>query len=160
MQTTRIDIPEAGRSKLVQLLNALLADAVDLQTQLKQAHWNVKGPNFIALHELFDKFAGEAREHADLIAERVATLGGSPAGTARNAAAKSSLKEYPHGAAAGHDHVEAVAAALASFAKACRAAIESSNELRDAVTADILTEITRATDLSLWFAEAHLRAER
>src|SRR5689334_18673029 len=95
MYPTRNDLPEAARTKLVDLLNARLADAVDLQTQCKQAHWNVKGPSFIALHELFDKVNGEVEDYVDLIAERAVQLGGTAKGTARQAALRSSLPEYP-----------------------------------------------------------------
>src|SRR5499433_4212757 len=95
MHATKIDIPENLREKLVALLNARLADAIDLQTQCKQAHWNVKGPSFIALHELFDKVNEDVEDYVDLIAERAVQLGGVAEGTARMAAKRSSLAEYP-----------------------------------------------------------------
>jgi starvation-inducible DNA-binding protein len=160
MYTTKNDLPESTRSKLAQLLNARLADAIDLQTQMKQAHWNVKGPNFIALHELFDKVNEDIEDYVDLIAERVVQLGEIALGTARTVAQRSQQKEYPLNISTGRDHVEAVANALATFGKAARAAIDSSDELRDKDTADIFTEVSRGVDKWLWFVEAHLQAER
>src|SRR5262245_44580229 len=115
MYKTRNDMPEATRLKVIEILNARLADCFDLYSQTKQAHWNVKGPSFIALHELFDEVASTVLEYVDLIAERVIQLGGVAEGTARSAAARSTLPEYPLDIAAGHDHVEALAQALSSF---------------------------------------------
>jgi starvation-inducible DNA-binding protein len=160
MYTTKNDLSESIRTKVVQLLNARLADAIDLQTQMKQAHWNVKGPSFIALHELFDKINEEVEDYVDLIAERVVQLGDIALGTARSIAQRSQLKEYPLSISSGRDHVEAVANALATFGKAARAAIDASDELRDKDTADIFTEVSRGIDKWLWFVEAHLQAER
>jgi starvation-inducible DNA-binding protein len=160
MYTTKNDLPEQTRSKVCDLLNARLADAVDLQTQMKQAHWNVKGPNFIALHELFDKINEDVEEYVDLIAERVVQLGGIALGTARSSAQRSQQKEYPLTIAAGRDHVEAVATALATFGKAVRSAIAASDELRDADTTDLFTEVSRGVDKWLWFVEAHQQADR
>src|SRR3954447_881372 len=118
MFKTKNDLSEATRVKAIELLNARLADAIDLQTQMKQAHWNVKGPNFIALHELFDKINEEVEDCVDDLAERAVQLGGVAIGTARPAAQRSQLKEYPLQLANGRDHVEAVASVLASFGKA------------------------------------------
>jgi starvation-inducible DNA-binding protein len=160
MYTTKNDLSESIRTKVVQLLNARLADAIDLQTQMKQAHWNVKGPSFIALHELFDKINEEVEDYVDLIAERVVQLGDIALGTARSVAQRSQQKEYPLNISSGRDHVEAVANALATFGKAARAAIDASDELRDKDTADIFTEVSRGIDKWLWFVEAHLQAER
>jgi starvation-inducible DNA-binding protein len=160
MYPTKNDLPESSRAKLVDLLNARLADAIDLQTQMKQAHWNVKGPSFIALHELFDKVNEDVEDYIDLIAERAVQLGGIALGTARSVAQRSQQKEYPLQIASGRDHVEAVSSALATFGKAARAAIDATSELRDQDTADIFTEISRGVDKWLWFVEAHLQAER
>src|SRR5438552_13334891 len=131
MFKTKSDLSEEIRAKTVELLNARLADAVDLHTQTKQAHWNVKGPNFIALHELFDKINEEVEDYVDDIAERAVQLGGVAEGTARMVAKRSQQSEYPLHIAEGRDHVEAVSSALATFGKAVRQAIEASNELRD-----------------------------
>src|ERR1041384_7497999 len=111
MFKTKNDLPDATRVKVIELLNARLADAIDLQTQTKQAHWNVKGPNFIALHELFDKVAEDVEDYVDEIAERAVQLGGVAEGTARVVAKKSSLAEYPVSAADGRGHVEALSSA-------------------------------------------------
>jgi len=152
------DLPEDTRSVLIDLLDARLADAIDLQTQMKQAHWNVKGPTFISLHELFDKINEDVEEYVDLIAERAVQLGGAVHGTARQVASRSTLTEYPI-AKDGRQHVGAVAAALASFGKGARAAIDQSDGLGDKDTADIFTEISRGVDKWLWFVEAHLQSE-
>jgi starvation-inducible DNA-binding protein len=159
MYPTRNDLPEATREKAIALLNARLADAVDLQTQMKQAHWNLKGPHFIALHELFDEINEEVEDYVDLIAERAVQLGGIALGTARLVAANSTLAEYPHDIAAGELHVEAVANALATFGKAVRAEIARADDLGDADSADIFTEVSRGVDKYLWFVEAHLQGE-
>src|SRR5271165_5970991 len=147
---TKNDLSEATRVKAIELLNARLADCKDLQTQIKQAHWNVKGPHFIALHELFDKINDDVEEYVDEIAE----------GTARVVAKRSSLPEYPLNAADGHSHVEALSSALAAFGKSARQAIEQANELGDLDTADLFTEVSRGVDKWLWFVEAHLQADR
>ena len=160
MYPTKNDISESTRSKMVELLNARLADAIDLQTQCKQAHWNVKGPDFIALHELFDKVNEAVEEYVDDIAERAVQLGGVAEGTARSVATRSTLHEYAAKTGAGRDHVEALSTALAAFGKPIREAIEKSSEIGDADTADLFTEVSRGVDKWLWFVEAHLQAER
>jgi starvation-inducible DNA-binding protein len=156
---TQNDLPETARSSLIDLLDARLADATDLQTQMKQAHWNVKGPNFIALHELFDKVNEDVEDYVDTLAERVVQLGGVAHGTARQVAALSTLSEYP-AVRDGRQHVEAVSSALAAFGKLVRAAIDESERLGDRDTADLFTEVSRGVDKWLWFVEAHLHAER
>jgi starvation-inducible DNA-binding protein len=107
MFKTKNDLSEEIRAKAVELLNARLADCIDLQTQTKQAHWNVKGPHFIALHELFDKINEAVEDYVDDIAERAVQLGAVAEGTARMVAKRSSLAEYPAGAVNGRSHVEA-----------------------------------------------------
>ena len=160
MFKTKNDLSEGIRHKAIELLNARLADAIDLQTQTKQAHWNVKGPNFIALHELFDKVNEEVEDYVDDLAERVVQLGGVAEGTARMVAKRSALSEYPGNAVDGRSHVEALSSALAAFGKAARKAIDQANDLPDLDTADLFTEISRGIDKWLWFVEAHLQAER
>ncbi len=155
---TSIDIPERQRQQVIQILNQRLADAIDLKTQAKQAHWNVKGPQFLQLHELFDSIATHADEAADLIAERATALGGVANGTARQAAASSSLREYDFGAVTGPEHVRALADRLATLAAAVRAAIDETDRLGDKSTADVFTEISRQADKDLWFLEAHIQA--
>jgi starvation-inducible DNA-binding protein len=159
MFATKNDLSEGVRVKVIQLLNERLADCIDLQTQAKQAHWNVKGPNFIALHELFDQINGAVEDYVDEIAERVVQLGGVAEGTARMVARRSSLAEYP-AAVDGRGHVEALSTALAAFGRSARKAIDQTNELGDLDTADIFTEVSRGIDKGLWFVEAHLQAER
>src|SRR5207344_2360237 len=131
MHRTRIDLSEKTRRKVTDLLNARLADAIDLQTQTKQAHWNVKGPHFIGLHELFDNINEGVEDYVDGIAERAVQLGGVAEGTARAVAKRSSLPEYPAKAVDGHGHVEALSSALAAFGAAARRAIDQANELGD-----------------------------
>jgi starvation-inducible DNA-binding protein len=155
---THVDIPEASREKLVELLNARLADAFDLYSQLKQAHWNVKGSDFIQLHELYDEVAETVLEHVDEIAERATALGGLALGTARMAAAASTLEEYPLDAVAGMDTVEAIADRLGAYASTIRESIETALELEDQGTGDLFIEVSRAIDKHLWFVEAHLQA--
>ena len=157
MPNTKIDIAAETRGKLIEILNQRLADASDLRSQAKQAHWNVKGMSFIALHELFDRVAAEADTYTDLIAERVTTLGGTALGTVRLAAEKSTLAEYPHEITDGRDHVDALSGALADFGKKVRANIDDSDGLGDKDTADIFTEISRGIDKLLWFVEAHIQ---
>lgn len=155
---TRIDIPQEKRTALIALCNQQLADTFDLHGQVKQAHWNVKGPTFIALHELFDKLAEELEGYIDDVAERATALGGVAEGTARVAAARSRLPEYPLAITSGADHVGALADRYAALAKSARAAIDASANLGDAATADLFTEIVRGLDKSLWFLEAHLQS--
>jgi starvation-inducible DNA-binding protein len=160
MYATKNDLPESARAKLIEMGNARLADAIDLQTQCKQAHWNVKGPDFIALHKLFDEVTEDVEDYVDTIAERVVQLGGTADGTARSVAKRSTLPEYAPKSANGRDHVEALSTALAAFAKLVRRAIDQSAELGDADTADAFTEISRGTDKWLWMVEAHIQADR
>src|SRR5262245_25742147 len=117
MLKTKNDLSETIRTKAVELLNARLADAIDLQTQTKQAHWNVRGPTFISLHELFDKINEAVADYVDNLAERAVQLGGIAEGTARMAAKRSSLHEYPSSAVDGPSHVAALSSALAAFGK-------------------------------------------
>jgi starvation-inducible DNA-binding protein len=158
MFATRIDLPKDKREQLVELLNQQLADTLDLYTQTKQAHWNVKGSEFYQLHELFDELAAQVLEYVDLIAERATALGGTALGTARMAAASSRLDEYPLEAVDSLSHVEALADRYASYAATTRAAIDTATECSDQSTADLLTEVSRGIDKSLWFLEAHLQA--
>ena len=158
MYETENDIPKSARAELNTLINQRLADVIDLQLQLKQAHWNVKGPNFIGLHELFDKIAEEVESYVDEIAERVVQLGGIAQGTVRMAAARSRLEEYPPTIADGSAHVEAVARALSTFGREARVSIEEANALDDADTADLFTGVSRGIDKWLWFVEAHSQA--
>jgi starvation-inducible DNA-binding protein len=157
MHKTKIDISKKTREQIVALLQARLSDAIDLKSQAKQAHWNVKGMNFIALHELFDQVATEVEVHIDTIAERITTLGGTALGTIRVAAQQSTLSEYPHEITDGRSHVEALSSALAEFGKVVRKNIDEADELGDADTADLFTGVSRDIDKSLWIVEAHIQ---
>ena len=160
MFDTRNDLPANVRVEVTELLNARLADAIDLGAQSKYAHWNVKGPNFIALHELFDKVAESVEDQIDTLAERITALGGRAHGTIATVARNSTLKPYPEEIAEGLAHVDALSAALADYAAKIRAGIETADRLGDADTADLFTGISRETDKYLWFLEAHLHAKR
>jgi starvation-inducible DNA-binding protein len=157
MHKTKNDIPEELRKQIIDILNARLADAMDLRSQAKQAHWNVKGMNFIALHELFDQVATGIEPMIDEIAERVTTLGGAAYGTVRVAAANSTLSEYPLEITSGEAHVEALSSALAAFGKSVRESIDQTANLQDADTADLFTGISREIDKFTWFVEAHIQ---
>lgn len=158
MHNTKIDLSKEKREKLIEILNTRLADAADLKSQAKQAHWNVKGMSFIALHELFDQVATNVEGYVDIIAERVTTLGGTAMGTVRVAAQKSTLQQYPLEITDGADHVDALSTALADFGKKVRQNIDEADELGDMDTADIFTEISRGIDKDLWFVEAHIQS--
>ncbi|MCG6134743.1 MAG: DNA starvation/stationary phase protection protein Dps [Nostoc sp. LLA-1] len=154
---TRIDIPAEARVQIVVILNKTLAATADLKTQTKQAHWNVKGTDFFQLHELFDAMAAELEAYIDMVAERVTALGGYALGTARAAASNSILPEYPFDILEGMEHVKALADRFALYAKHLREAIDKTDNLGDADTADLYTEISRTIDKRLWFLEAHLQ---
>ena len=152
---TRNDLPESARREVVTLLNQRLADAIDLQAQCKQAHWNVKGPHFIALHKLFDEIYGAVGEYVDLLAERVVQLGGVAEGTVGVVTERSSLMDYPLGLVSGAQHVAALSDVLGQFGRTVRLGIDEMAELKDAGSADLLTGISRGIDQWLWFVEAH-----
>lgn len=158
MHPTRIDLSARSRGRVVAVLNARLADAIDLQLQARQAHWNVKGPNFIALHELFDRIAGELGSHIDEMAERITALGGIAEGTLQAVSGRSRLAPYPLELAEGRAHLEALATALARFGKSARKAIDETASAGDAGTSDLFTGVSRNVDKSLWLIEAHLQA--
>lgn len=156
---TRNSLPEKTRIEVAALLQARLADSIDLMMQAKQAHWNVKGPNFIALHELFDKVFNDSGKYVDIIAERIVQLGGIAEGTVRVAAQRSSMPEYPLDISSGKKHVAELAHEIAFYGELVRKAIELCVQLQDADTADIFTEISRGADNNLWFVEAHEQVE-
>ncbi|MFZ1962254.1 MAG: DNA starvation/stationary phase protection protein Dps [Roseiarcus sp.] len=156
MHPTHNTLSENIRTQAVELLNRHLAAAIDLHGQLKQAHWNVRGPTFIAVHELFDKVAGAAESYSDAIAERAAGLGGVAEGTVQVATERSFLIPYPLRIADENQHIFAVAAALAAFGQSARDAIGQSESFGDADTADLFTEISRGVDKQLWFVESHV----
>src|SRR5213593_4851769 len=126
---TKNDLPEAARGEAVALLNQRLADCIDLQTQCKQAHWNVKGPAFIGLHKLFDDINEDVEGYVDLIAERVVQLGGVAEGTVGAVEGRSTLPDYPLALATGSEHVAALSDALGAFGRAVRIGIAEMDEL-------------------------------
>src|SRR3989449_839705 len=156
--STKNDLPESTRAEVIPLLNQRLAECIDLQTQCKQAHWNVKGPSFIGLHKLFDEINESVEEYVDLIAERVVQLGGIAEGTIGVVEGRSTLVDYPLTLSSGAEHVAALSDALAAFGRTARLGIEEMDELKDADSADMLTEISRGVDQWLWFVEEIGRA--
>lgn len=158
MHRTMIDIPERTRTQVIAILNQSLADAFDLHSQTKQAHWNVKGKDFYQLHLLFDELAGEVLEYVDLIAERVTALGGMPLGTVRMAAKATELPEFPTNIFEGMDFVVALAERYSQFGASARENIDATQDLDDAGTSDIFTEIVRGVDKALYFLEAHIQS--
>jgi starvation-inducible DNA-binding protein len=159
MYATGIDLSETKRVQLIQLCNACLAEAVDLQLHCKHAHWNVKGPNFIALHQLFDQVNESVEDYIDSIAERAVQLGGIANSTAHVVASWAHMPENDTQNASEPNYVQSLSDALASFGKIARNAIGKSNENGDAVSADIFTEISRGVDKWLWMVEAHLQLQ-
>src|SRR4030095_11515388 len=155
LYATKTPLPAEPRAQSVELLNNRPADCIDLQSQCKQAHWNVKGPHFIGLHKLFDEIYEATEEYVDLIAERIVHLGGIAEGTGRIVAERSSLAEYPLVLASGEDHVNALSDVLAQFSGKAREAIDELDDLGDPDSMDILTEVSRGIDKWLWFVEAH-----
>ncbi|MEW9805519.1 DNA starvation/stationary phase protection protein Dps [Mesorhizobium sp. ZMM04-5] len=156
---TRNDLKSNTRTASIELLNARLADAIDLALATKQAHWNIKGPHFIAVHEMLDGFRTELDGHVDILAERAVQLGGTAHGTSQVVAKVTALKPYPTDIHATKDHLAALIDRYAVVAKSVRAAIDEADEAGDAGTADIFTAFSRALDKSLWFLEAHTQSK-
>ena len=159
MHQTKNTLPAEAREKIIDALQARLYDATDLYTQTRQAHWNVKGPSFIGLHELFEQVYTDLEGHIDTMAERIVILGGTALGTVRATADNSSLPEYPHDIFSGKAHVDALAERLADFGGKVRKAIDVADQAGDQDTADLFTEVSRAVDKSTWFIEAHIQAD-
>ena len=155
LHPTQNDLREKTRRAVIELLNQNLASILDLGLQAKQAHWNVKGPHFIGLHELFDKVAEEVEEFTDDIAERAVELGGMALGTIQVISTQSNLASYPLDLVSGKGHVAALSGALAKFGASARAAIDNASGLGDADTADLFTGVSRGVDKLLWMVEAH-----
>ncbi len=156
MQHTHNTLPEAIRMQSVELLNLHLAASIDLYSQIKMAHWNVRGPGFVAIHELFDRIAGDVLAMSDELAERAGALGGTAHGTVQTAVKRSFLVPYPHEIAAVDKHVFAVAGSLAAFGQSVVTAIETATNAKDADTADLFTGISRKIDSNIWFVESNL----
>ena len=152
-------LPEEQQAKLIELLNRRLADTIDLQLQSRQAYWNVKGPHFMALRELFDKVTEGVEEYTNLIAEHIVQLGGMAEGTAQAVARRTSLDEYRLATADGQGYIDALSTTLTAFGKHARYASEQATLLQDTDTADIFTEIARGIDKLLWFVETSQQGE-
>ncbi len=159
MHPTKNDLPADVRQAMADLLNARLADAIDLMLQSKQAHWNVKGMSFIALHELFDEIHAASKAWVDTIAERAVILGGTARGTIASVSAGTHLPPYDESITDGRAHVDAFSTALATFGKHIRASIDTAEKKGDADTADLFTEVSRGVDKMTWFVEAHLQRD-
>lgn len=157
LHPTKNDLATEKRKQVVEIVQQNLVDLINLQLQAKQAHWNVKGPHFIGLHELFDKVAEAVEPLVDEVAERAVALGGTVDGTVEGIGKSTRLEAYPTNIFDGKDHVDALSTALATAGKFSRAAIDETDELGDADTADLFTDVSRVLDKQLWFVEAHLQ---
>lgn len=155
MITTVDDLAETTQVEIIELCNKRLADAVDLHLQSKYAHWNVKGPNFRTLHELFDQVNSDVENYVDLIAERAVQVGGVADYTAYVVPMWADIAEYRADGGSEQAIVRALAAALDSFGKLVLEAVAKCDELRDVVSADMFTEIARGIDKWLWMVRAH-----
>ncbi|MEO3384708.1 DNA starvation/stationary phase protection protein Dps [Mesorhizobium sp. CAU 1741] len=157
LHSTLNDLKSNTKKVSIELLNARLADAIDLALLTKQAHWNLKGPQFIAIHEMLDGFRTALDGHVDTIAERAVQLGGMASGTSQVVAEKTTLKPYPTDISKTKDHLAALIDRYGAAANAARAAIDEADEAGDADTADIFTALSRDLDKNLWFLEAHVQ---
>lgn len=155
--STRIDLKSNTKKTAIDLLNARLADSIDLALATKQAHWNLKGPQFIAIHEMLDGFRATLDVHTDTIAERAVQLGGLAFGTTQNVAEKTTLKPYPAEISKTKDHLAALIERYGDVANSVRKAIDEAEEAGEADTADIFTAFSRDLDKALWFLEAHVQ---
>jgi|SRR5271165_130547 len=155
LHSTRNDLTSNTKTTVTALLNARLTDAIDLALMTKQAHWNLKGPQFIAVHEMLDVFRAEMDGHVDTIAERVVQLGGVALGTTQTVAVGSTLKAYPTDLVSVENHIAALGERYGALANSTRAAIDEAAQAGDADTADIFTAFSRSLDKELWFLEAH-----
>jgi starvation-inducible DNA-binding protein len=154
--TNHVSLPEDAKNQLVETLNTVLATTSDLRSQVKQAHWNIKGPQFFARHELFDNLAARLNDYADVIAERAATLGGYAMGTARLSAEHSKLPEYDLRAVDGKHHIRTLVDRYSEYNRFIREAVQEAATQGDPATEDLYTEILRGTELDMWFLESHL----
>lgn len=149
-------LPAETRSKIADTLNARLADGLDLHSQIKVAHWNIKGPQFAALHPLFETFAVSLAAHNDSIAERAVTLGGRAYGTARHVAKVSSLPEYPQDTQRDMEHVRLLAERIEKYLEGARESRSVGEKLGDTDTVDLLTGIITEFEKHAWFLRASL----
>lgn len=152
------DLNQDARTDLVALLNANLVNTINLTLAVKQAHWNLKGPGFIGVHELLDEVADRLRDSADLMAERAVILGGHAKGTVEVVAEKSTLDAYPLEMSAIGEHIEHLKARFMELGGAVRQAAEVAGEAGDEDTADLFTEVSRTLDKDAWFIGANAKA--
>lgn len=157
LHSTKNSLPENVRIEVAKLLNNTLATVSDLAVQLKQAHWNVKGMEFISLHKLFDDLAEEVEEQVDTIAERITSLGGTALGTIQEAVKNTALKAYPIDIFSAKDHLEHLTHNFAIVGEHARQQIELTEKLKDMATNDLYIDLVRMLDKNLWFLEAHLQ---
>jgi starvation-inducible DNA-binding protein len=157
MHPTKISLSEKIRKEIINILNQSLADLTDLQTRLKQAHWNVKGMQFYQLHLLFDEIAEEIEEQVDIVAERITSLGGTAIGTLQEAAKITQLDPYPVDIFSAKNHLIRISHSLAQMGEYARENIDKTNELQDMATNDLYIDLARLLDKRLWFIEAHLQ---
>jgi len=157
MHATKMSLPEKVRIESITLLNKSLASGSDMYAQLKQAHWNIKGMNFIALHKLLDEIAADVQEHVDVIAERITAMGGTALGTLQQAVKNTNLFTYPVDIFAAKDHLEHLTVNMAAFGEESRNNIKNTDKIGDMVTNDLYIDLTRMLDKNLWFLEAHLQ---
>lgn len=157
MHETRISLPEKERIEITGMMNITLASLLDLYGQVKHAHWNVKGPEFISLHLLFDKIAEEVENEADTVAERITALGGTALGTIQEVAKNTKLRVYPTDIFAAKDHIEHLTHNFAILGELAREHIDATDELDDMGTNDVYIELVRMLDKNLWFIQAHVQ---
>jgi starvation-inducible DNA-binding protein len=157
MHQTRNDLQSNAKTVAIELLNARLADTIDLALLTKQAHWNLKGPRFIAIHEMLDGFRTQIDDYVDTMAERAVQLGGTALGTTQTVATGTTLPPYPTDIYAIKDHLAALIDRYSTVANTLRKAVDAAAEAGDADTADIFTEASRGLDKPLWFLEAHVQ---
>jgi starvation-inducible DNA-binding protein len=149
-----LDDKKPQRAQIIKNLNAHLATELDLYMVAKQAHWNVKGPNFQGLHQLFDIVSDAAREYADLVAERAVALGGMAEGTHQDVAANSTLAKFPRGERRWQPLVKEVHDRVIRAADQAREFGDGLDD--DIATQDIYVEVIRGLDKWAWMLEAHL----
>ncbi len=149
-------LPEKSRAALVELLNARLADGLDLHSQIKVAHWNIKGAQFAALHPLFETFAVSLANHNDSVAERAVTLGGKAYGTARHVAKTSHLPDYEQETTRDLDHVRLLADRIEGYLSGLRDSRKASEQHQDTDTVDLFTGIITEFEKHAWFLRASL----
>lgn len=156
LRKTRHPLDKQSRGKSVDLLNDFLVLAIDLRLQVKQAHWNVRGPYFISLHELFDRLAGELDAITDELAERAIALGGRAFGSANRIAKKTDLDDLPKKTSDGLEFVALLADRYAALSECAGMAIDRTQEIDDEVTTDLFIKTAQGLDQALWFLEATL----